>query len=480
MSSKPINNKNKLINNNIDNIDNNNINDTINKNKNKKIESIHNINNNVYLKINQTHSILLNLIQSALKNNPSILAKKIDYLTSQKAIETAQWQYYPSMSVSSELSKGTNTYTTNKLSNISVQQPLWNGGRTNNNILLSKLKAAYAQINMSESSNNLSLDILDAWESLLLSHGRIVATDKHIKRLQQLNETINRRILQTVSPTIDAHLISSRLLQSQNEYINYTNTYNNAYQRLEQLVGDTSILKQSIDSILLSSTALESLIISIDKIPIDNDDYLKLLNNIDQHPSIQKKIIELEIAKIDIKLKKSNLLPVIYARLERQFNQASFFNPRSTNNSAQINLQWSTGAGLSALSEINSASIYLDSLIYSQKAIKQDIQQRFTAQWNSYVSSTKMMAKSRLINQNQAALLNSNNRLFIVGRRSWLELLNAVKETEQAEYNISDLQAKIYTAIFRLYILSDNINNIINNTVDNTVNNAVDNTMNNK
>lgn len=138
------------------------------------------------------------------------------------------------------------------------------------------------------------------------------------------------------------------------------------------------------------------------------------------------------------------------------------------------------GAGLSALSEINSASIYLDSLIYSQKAIKQDIQQRFTAQWNSYVSSTKMMAKSRLINQNQAALLNSNNRLFIVGRRSWLELLNAVKETEQAEYNISDLQAKIYTAIFRLYILSDNINNIINNTVDNTVNNAVDNTMNNK
>ena len=68
-------------------------------------------------------------------------------------------------------------------------------------------------------------------------------------------------------------------------------------------------------------------------------------------------------------------------------------------------------------------------------------------------------ARSRLISLEKSVagsekVLDSYQRQFQAGRKSWLDLLNAVRELAQNEYALADSRAAMAAAMYRLQIRS--------------------------
>jgi adhesin transport system outer membrane protein len=54
--------------------------------------------------------------------------------------------------------------------------------------------------------------------------------------------------------------------------------------------------------------------------------------------------------------------------------------------------------------------------------------------------------------QGSRAVLDSYGRQFTAGRKTWQDLMNAVRELAQNQYNFVDTQAAMVSAMYRLQI----------------------------
>ena len=400
-------------------------------------------------------ALLLRLMASAIESHPSVLSKQAELAANRKGVESAKWQYFPNLSVTSE--RGANpasfSTSTNNGTTLRLQQTLWAGGRLDTSVLLSQYKVLGAQILVTETQQSIALRVIDAWQALLGAHGRLNSAEKNLKRLSQLDEMVTRRVLQQVSARIDAEQLKARLLQAQGDQLSASTAYSNAVQRMAQLVGDGLDLKQALNSNLLLQALREGQTRSL-----SDSAYPQFLDALEQRPNILKFDAELGIAQAEIKLKQAEQWPTVYARLERQFNKTT--SPtfgtvsRTIDNSAYLGVQWSTGAGLSLSSQVQAAKFRLEGLINERETALRDSQERLSNEWRDYLSAAQRAQQNALVQRSQVGLLDSYTRLFVAGRRSLIDLLSAVRELTQAEQAVTDVQAQVIASAMRLRVLA--------------------------
>jgi outer membrane protein, adhesin transport system len=393
---------------------------------------------------------LSQLLARAVTTHPSVRAKTAELGGTRAMLEAAQWQTYPSLSVQTERATGQSSSTParNISTNLRIQQTLWSGGRVDAAVQNAEWKQRAAQYALQEARVSVALRTVEAWQSLLSFHGRQQANTRVLAQLEVLNEMMARRITQQVSPAIDGQLLNARLAQARSDQLNALTGIEAAGQRLVQWVGPEAV------ALIAANAISTNLTVPLPPWPVGT--LQRLEQAINSSPSLRRYEADSAAIKEEIRQREAEQWPTVYTRIERQFNNNPQFLGKTAENSVYLGLQYNSGAGLSLRAQVAAALARSQSLEEERGGLLRQVRESYTSEWRDYQATVSRIAFARVVVDVQAALFESNTRQFVAGRRSWLELLNALREQNAADQNLTDLQAQQQASYgrIRLYLLA--------------------------
>jgi outer membrane protein, adhesin transport system len=390
------------------------------------------------------YTLLQSILEQAVQTHPSIKVKLAEQSGSQANVDAAKWQYYPTPSLTTERgnqdSYRDNTYV--RSTTLRLQQSLWAGGRIDAGVDSARMKSLAAQWSVAEAQLNVALQTLSAWQNLLTAWGRKEAAQMALQRLERLNDMLQRRVQNQVSPQIDAELMYARLVQAKSDSLSATFNLEATKKRLTQWAGDVDALGLDDEMLRL---ALKEQAPSIQR---ENEEQLQTA--IDQHPSLLRNQADTAAAQHDVTQKKAEAWPTVYARVDRQLTEYNTAVGVITETKVYLGLQYTPGAGLSLGSLVNAAQSRVYGLQAERETTRKELQDRFESEWRDYQALLQRQGPMEESKNSTAEVLESYTRLFVAGRKSWLEVLNAVRELSQTEQSWSDLQAQRLASALRL------------------------------
>jgi outer membrane protein, adhesin transport system len=387
---------------------------------------------------------LSRLVEQAISTHPSVQAKLAELGGSQAGLDAAKWQYFPSLSLQTERSANQNQQAVGaRTTTLRLQQNLWTGGRIESGVKSAQSRQLSAQYALQETRLSIALRTVDAWQSLLTALGRLQAIDKLLGQLDRLNGMMTRRMEQQISPAIDAQLVRARLAQAKSERLTAKTAAETARQRLAQWVGSDAL------SGLVPTGFRPSDVQAL--LPAWSPDMaLRLELAVIGSPSLLRYQADTHTAREDIGQNQAELWPSVYARLDRQHSGNGVLGGKTVDNTVYVGLQYTTGAGLTVRSQIAAAQAKLQSLESDRETLRRQIKESYESEWRDYQTHQERIDYALLVQSSNDALFDSYTRLFVAGRRSWLELLNVLREQSVADQALTDLLALQQASHFRL------------------------------
>lgn len=377
------------------------------------------------------------LLDQAAQAHPTLQAARLDVRASAEDLQAVQRQRWPTVSAVLE-TKSTNTTVTSTRA-LRLEQNLWDGGRTS-----ARIREAEANISVNEAriyiqNQTLSMQIVNAWQNLLSADGRIQVARDTLDQLDKYRQQMTRRVTADVSPPIDLELVQSRILQTEVELTQARNARQIALGKLEQYSGveGLSRLQQRapVAPGLAQTEQAANQLAALDWFDVAS-----------QHPDVHKARKDAQVAQQRIDAKRAEQWPQVYLRLDQPIG--------STNNDLTgfVGLRYTPGAGLATGVEAQALASRAASLEQTvDTAMRNVLEAMYADRDELSTSRTRMLALDKSV-QGSRNVLESYGRQFTAGRKTWQDLMNAVRELAQNQYNLVDAHAGMVSAMYRLQI----------------------------
>ena len=376
---------------------------------------------------------LSRLIDEAVANHPSIRASKDAAQGGKARVRSARWQYFPTPSVGVE----TQTLGGNPVLTADLTQPIWTGGRLSADFKLAKAQWGASKWGVAEAQNELALQIVEQYRGFSSAVMTLSAYDRYIADLTEFSMMMQRRVAQGYSANVDAKLVSARLNEARNVRTNLLLTRNTARESLSYLVGHDLALPD----IALPNSDFERYELSI-----SDPEFLQ--RSMDINPTLNRLSEEITAAQAGVAQARSALSPVV--SLRAQHRELSF-SP-VTENRVFLSLDFSLGGGLSALENIRAARSEKSQAYHSREAFRIDLGNIVRNDLEA-LKATRQLIVTLLANRvTQEEIYQSYLRMFLVGQRTWLDVLNVMREAVEAERRLAEAQTTYEATLFRLRI----------------------------
>ena len=374
------------------------------------------------------------LIREAVARHPVVLSARSQEKASVEDLNVARLQRYPSLSIQSEQSSNA------RANVVSVEQPIWNGGRLQARIDSAASTSSAYSARTQESLYEIALRVVDAWQSWVRAHERAREITATLAELQKYSDLMQRRVDAKVSAPIDMELVVSRTLQVKVDLQLAMATQRIAQGRLAQLLGaaaGTDVVLESMSLDRQAATALAGL-------RPDLADRLEPAVN--HHPSVRKAAQQSDSLRYDLEAQKAAQWPEVYARAQKQFATSG---PPSTSSTVFLGLRYQSGAGFSSLALAKSAQARLEGAEQSVEAVRRDIRDQIQADLEELASTKGRVGVLQQASGSSSLVLDSYVRQFVAGRRTWQEVLNAVRENGDNRLAVVDAQSLLLGAAYR-------------------------------
>ncbi len=366
------------------------------------------------------------VLASALASHPLMLGKRSAQDAARAEQKGAEWQRYPTPSIEAATqASGANTGL------LRIDQPLWTGGRITAGIDAagSRLDAAGAALD--EARLELSLRVIAAATEALRQKAKQQHATTGVEEHEKLLGMIRRRVAQEVSTATDQRLAEARLYQAANDLSAATQALNNALAQLGQLAGRpvADISAQGVNDLgaLGVPAGLEA----------------ALAQALAYSPALRRLAHEEEAANADIASRRSAYMPSVALRLERSVGQVQ-------DSRALLVLQAQPGAGLSAVSGVEAAIARREATRMAREAAERDARERATLDWNEWVAARLRLENANLARAMSAEVFESYTRQYVIGRKTWIDVLNAVREATLSQFALEDARTQTLAASLRL------------------------------
>ena len=90
----------------------------------------------------------------------------------------------------------------------------------------------------------------------------------------------------------------------------------------------------------------------------------------------------------------------------------------------------------------------------AREAAERDMRERLTLDWNEWVAARLRLANAEQARAMSTQVFESYARQFTTGRKTWIDVLNAVREATQSELAVVDARAQMLAASLRLRALT--------------------------
>ena len=107
---------------------------------------------------------------------------------------------------------------------------------------------------------------------------------------------------------------------------------------------------------------------------------------------------------------------------------------------------------VSVAQQIKAAESRRLAAIETRRAVEKDVRERVRAIWSDVASLRIQVQSIRNYVQSAQAVSESFSRQFTIGRKTWVEVLNATREYLQAELSLADIEWNLKIAELRLEI----------------------------
>jgi len=372
------------------------------------------------------------LIRQALTENPNIQARLGELRAAGFDLEGAQWARYPSLTGEVQAREGAQAV-------LQLQQPLWTGGRIDSQIGLATENREAAAASVREAEQQVLLQVGVGFFEILRLEARIGIAVENVAEHRRLLEMIQRRVRAEVSPIADETLAASRMQQAISERLQFERALEAARVNLEQASG--AVLRAGL-------TPPERL----PGLPRDEGEAIEAALN---HSGERERLkILIRAARAQVEVARANTKPVIFAAVRQQIGSLQFGQDRTL---AFVGMEFRPGPGLSVLSAAEAAVSRVATAEQAVLTHERQLLLQVRSAWAELLAQRQQLDPVRRIARASDEVVASYLRQYQVGRKTWLDVLNAQRESTQARYALADLDWGIQAVHMRLLLLSGGV-----------------------
>lgn len=370
---------------------------------------------------------LVDAIAIVTKRDPAAQAAWLGARAAFSDVRGARWLRYPTVSTELGIVSGTNTVAPS----VSVEVPLWAAGQISSTINKAKKVEAASVARWHETVLSLALETAQTYWNIVLYSRLEQLYRSSLEEHQKLVASMQRRVDQEVSPAADLELAKSRTAQVDQELAAIQAQRLAAMRNLAELVRD-------VDYDLGAAPQFD-----VSTLPRD---WEKVATEVVEYsPARTRLISEADAARSEIGVVKAGLLP----RLSAQYSYNEITGSRYG-----IGVRMQASGGLSQFSAVASATArYAQSLDQVQLAERQ-LRQEVASEVQSFESAVRRALASREAAVSAQRVSQSYMRQFIAGRRSWLDVMNALRETVSAQAGLAQAEVTAMSTSVRLQLRS--------------------------
>ena len=379
---------------------------------------------------------LSDMLKAASNEHPSIKAARDGVDAANEDVDAARRRYWPTFSASVESGSTNRAGAPTRV--LRAEQMLWDFGFTAAAVKVSERAVNIADAALDAQRQSIGFQIIDAVRILQAGHGRIRVSEEMLKRLESNEAMMMRRVAGELSTNIDLDLVRSRILQGRVELTQAKSSVKVALTRLRNLTGILDIESALVEPPLIAS---KSQIQSRFKILTQSD--WDVIANF--QPAVLRALEEMRQGNERIKMKVAESRPQIYARLDQPIT-----NQNDTG--AHIGLRYSTGAGFSNFVEERALAARALALEQLAQAARIEARQAMDVDIAEFHDNDLRAQSLSAAVQGAQRVFESYERQFTAGRKTWLDLMNALREVAQNEYSLVDANAAQAAALHRLQL----------------------------
>lgn len=377
------------------------------------------------------------LITQAIQTHPLVGSARASQQATTEGINAAKLNLLPTPSVSSGYDRDNDF-----VSQVTLRQPLWTGGKltaeVNQAIFDDKAAVEYVY----EQQNLVAKTTIDAWQSYIQAIAKQEIHSNGLKELNDFEAMMQRRVSQGVSARIELDLVTNRILQEQTAYQGAVEQQRIAAARLEQIIGQP--LSQ------VSAVGLPNIKVLVNQAKQQSTNFERMA--FDQlsfyNPIIVKEQFQIESAKQGVESQQAARYPTVYAQYEH-----AYYHENSENEGKfSLGLSYAPGAGFSNIALARASQAQVNSLVQTQEAARRSVIENIQVQYQQFVSAKDRETSLVAAVAGAQIVVSSYRRQFIAGRKSWLEVLNAVREHNDYQVQLVQTRADILGAFHRLQV----------------------------
>lgn len=372
---------------------------------------------------------LTEALSLAASQHPSVKAKQAELQAAQADLATAKWSRYPTVSTEATASGG------RPQGALLVQQPLWAGGKIDAQNRLAQAHVALADASLQETRNSLMLQTGNQFYEVLRWRQRLEVAQKNETEHRKLLELIQRRVASEISPIADQVLANARLQQAVSERIQFSRSLQTAELALQQLVGESrSTLKPP--KMLAWQKQGESAAIEA---------------SMASSFELQRLRIQQEVSQAQIDMAEAAVFPTLALAHRHALGATDSSNTPSR---TYLSLQFSPGSGLSARSAASAARSRLENSQQNTVVYERQLAQQVRTALADLEALAQQREPAQLLVSATEDVVASYLRQYQIGKKNWLDVLNAVRESTQATYGAVDVTSSSESLQLRLMLLT--------------------------
>ncbi|WP_333613016.1 TolC family protein [Psychrobacter sp.] len=377
------------------------------------------------------------LITQAIQTHPLVGSAKANQQATTEGINAAKLNLLPTPSVSSGYDRDNDF-----VSQIAIGQPLWTGGKLTADVNQAIFDDKAAVEHIYEQQNLVAKTTIDAWQSYIQA---IAKQDLHAENLKELNNfeaMMQRRVNQGVSARIELDLVTNRILQEQTAYQAAVEQQRIAAARIEQITGQrlsqVSVVRAPNIKELVNQAKQQSR--NFEKMVFEQASFY--------NPTVVKEHFQIESAKQGVEAQKAARYPTVYAQYEHDY----YHEDRENDGTFSLGLSYTPGAGFSNLALARASQAQVNSLMQTQEAARRNVIENIQVQYQQFVSAKDRETSLVAAVAGAQIVVGSYRRQFIAGRKSWLEVLNAVREHNDYQVQLLQTRADLLGAFYKLQV----------------------------
>lgn len=376
---------------------------------------------------------LKQLLQEAALKHPSVMQARRQAQAAGFDVESAQWGRYPT--VSSQLRSDSNL--TQSLAK--VEQPLWTGGKLTSRIELSEANLRAAEAGILEAEFTALSQVATAFFEAKRLEQRLQSATLNVAEHERLVALIKRRSEAEISPPADTTLAQARLQQAISDRIQIKKQLDAALTTLAQwTVPLSGPLKPPADIVFQRPSAS------------------MLIERAMAHSAQRKRLLsQIDSAQAQIKVSKSQVYPTVLAGYQRTWGGDVPANYDRTK--GYFALEFQSGAGLSARAGEQAAVSRKEATQQELETYERNLSAQVQAALSELEALEAQVTPSKALLEGTTEVVESYLRQYQVGRKNWLDVLNAQREKTQALYSDADTRFGYQLSKVRLMIMTGDI-----------------------